>query len=112
MMISVFMPCSWLHGTSYKPKDTAPVRRRVAGARISTCALRSCVRRCQTSPRRAPGVASRGPPPPESWQQAYEQAAEFEDRRGFKLLQPAPFQDVDRVAVLPEFAQAHGLYDD
>jgi hypothetical protein len=110
MMTSVFMPCSLLHGTSCKPKYASPARRRVAGrARVLTYAVMSCVRRCSTSPRRAPGAASPGPPPPESCQQAHEQAAEFEDRHGFTLLPPAPFHDVGRVAVLPEFAQAHGL---
>ncbi|MCE3551300.1 hypothetical protein LWC33_07505 [Pseudonocardia sp. RS11V-5] len=57
----------------------------------------------------APGAAATGSAPPESWQQAYEQAAQFEDRRGFTLLQPTPFQDGERLAVLPEFARAHGL---
>lgn len=57
----------------------------------------------------APGTEATAPLPPQSWQQAYEQAAAFEDRRGFTLLAPTPFQDADRVAVLPAFAQAHGL---
>jgi osmoprotectant transport system substrate-binding protein len=57
----------------------------------------------------AGGAVTSGPPPPKSAKQAYEQAAQFEDRRGFKLLQPTPFQDADRVATLPAFAQAHGL---
>jgi osmoprotectant transport system substrate-binding protein len=57
----------------------------------------------------APGAAATGPLPPRSWQEAYSQAAQFEDRRGFTLLAPTPFQDADRVAVLPEFAKAHGL---
>jgi osmoprotectant transport system substrate-binding protein len=55
------------------------------------------------------GAVASGPPPPKSAKQAYEQAAQFEDRRGFKLLQPTPFQDADRVATLPAFARAHGL---
>jgi osmoprotectant transport system substrate-binding protein len=55
------------------------------------------------------GAVASGPPPPKSAKQAYEQAAQFEDRRGFKLLQPTPFQDADRIATLPEFARAHAL---
>jgi osmoprotectant transport system substrate-binding protein len=59
----------------------------------------------------APGGAAdrAAPPPPQSWQQAYEQAARFEDRRGFTLLQPTPFQDTDKVIVLKAFAAAHHL---
>jgi osmoprotectant transport system substrate-binding protein len=59
----------------------------------------------------APGGAAAGvaPPPPDSWQQAYEQAARFEDRRGFTLLQPTPFQNHDQIAVLKSFAAAHHL---
>jgi osmoprotectant transport system substrate-binding protein len=59
----------------------------------------------------APGGAAAGaaPAPPDSWQQAYEQAASFEDRRGFTLLQPTPFQDTDTVIVLKAFAAAHHL---
>jgi osmoprotectant transport system substrate-binding protein len=59
----------------------------------------------------APGGAAAGaaPPPPRSWQQAYEQAASFEDRRGFTLLQPTPFQDTDIVIVLKAFAAKHHL---
>jgi osmoprotectant transport system substrate-binding protein len=59
----------------------------------------------------APGGAAAGtaPPPPRSWQQAYEQAARFEDRRGFTLLQPTPFQDRDQVIVLKAFAATHRL---
>lgn len=56
------------------------------------------------------GAVASGPGPPKSAKQAYEQAAKFEDQRGFKLLQPTPFQDADRVATLPAFAQAHGLH--
>jgi osmoprotectant transport system substrate-binding protein len=55
------------------------------------------------------GAVVSGPRPPKSAKQAYEQAARFEDQRGFKLLQPTPFQDADRVATLPAFARAHGL---
>jgi osmoprotectant transport system substrate-binding protein len=59
----------------------------------------------------APGGAAAGvaPAPPTSWQQAYEQAARFEDRRGFALLQPTPFQNHDDLAVLKSFAAAHHL---
>lgn len=47
--------------------------------------------------------------PPSSAKQAYEQAAEYEDHRGFTLLDPTPFQDADRVATTPAYARAHGL---
>jgi osmoprotectant transport system substrate-binding protein len=59
----------------------------------------------------APGGAAEraAPPPPQSWQQAYEQAASFEDRRGFTLLQPTPFQDRDELIVLKTFAAKHHL---
>jgi osmoprotectant transport system substrate-binding protein len=59
----------------------------------------------------APGDAGSNvaPAPPDSWQQAYEQAARFEDRRGFTLLQPTPFQNHDQIAVLKSFAAAHHL---
>jgi osmoprotectant transport system substrate-binding protein len=59
----------------------------------------------------APGGAAAGaaPAPPQSWQQTYEQAASFEDRRGFTLLQPTPFQNHDELAVLKTFAAAHHL---
>ena len=55
------------------------------------------------------GALVSGPKPPRSAKQAYEEAAKFEDQRGFTLLQPTPFQDADRVATLPAFARAHGL---
>ena len=58
----------------------------------------------------APGTEGSAPAPPTSAKQAYEQAAQFEDRRGFRLLEPTPFQDADRVATLPAFAAAHGLH--
>jgi osmoprotectant transport system substrate-binding protein len=59
----------------------------------------------------APGGASASPKtPPRSAEAAYEQAAEFEDHRGFTLLNPTPFEDVDRVATTPAYAQAHGLH--
>jgi osmoprotectant transport system substrate-binding protein len=59
----------------------------------------------------APGGAAdrAAPPPPQSWREAYEQAASFEDRRGFTLLQPTPFQDTDKVIVLKAFAARHHL---
>src|SRR5262250_1051285 len=59
----------------------------------------------------APGGAAAGvaPPPPTSWQQTYEQAARFEDRRGFTLLQPTPFQNHDQIAVLKSFAARYHL---
>src|SRR5215831_18291398 len=59
----------------------------------------------------APGDAGGNvaPAPPTSWQQTYEQAARFEDRRGFSLLQPTPFQNHDQIAVLKSFAAAHHL---
>ena len=55
------------------------------------------------------GAAGNAPAPPQSWQQAYEQAASFEDRRGFTLLQPTPFQDHDELIVLKAFAAQHHL---
>jgi osmoprotectant transport system substrate-binding protein len=59
----------------------------------------------------APGgaAAAAAPAPPESWQQAYEQAARFEDRRGFTLLQPTPFQNHDDLAVTKAFAAKYHL---
>ncbi len=48
-------------------------------------------------------------PPPGSAEQAYEQAAAFEDSRGLALLNPTPFQDADRVATSRGFARAHEL---
>ena len=59
----------------------------------------------------APGDAGTNvaPAPPDSWQQAYEQAARFEDRRGFTLLQPTPFQNHDALAVTKAFAAKYHL---
>ena len=59
----------------------------------------------------APGTAGSNvaPAPPDSWQQAYEQAARFEDRRGFTLLQPTPFQNHDALAVTKAFAAKYHL---
>ena len=56
------------------------------------------------------GGAASATSPPKSAAQAYEEAARFEDHRGFTLLQPTPFQDADRVATLPAYAEAHGLH--
>ena len=59
----------------------------------------------------APGDAGSNvaPAPPDSWQQTYEQAARFEDRRGFTLLQPTPFQNHDALAVTKAFAAKYHL---
>ena len=59
----------------------------------------------------APGgaAAAAAPAPPHSWQQAYEQAARFEDRRGFTLLEPTPFQNHDDLAVTKAFAAKYHL---
>jgi len=57
----------------------------------------------------APGADAQANAPPGSARSAYEQAAAFEDRRGFTVLDPTPFQDADRIAVRPAFARAHGL---
>jgi osmoprotectant transport system substrate-binding protein len=59
----------------------------------------------------APGgaAAAAAPAPPDSWQQAYEQAARFEDRRGFTLLQPTPFQNHDDLAVTKAYAARYHL---
>ncbi len=48
--------------------------------------------------------------PPHSPDQAYEQAASFEDSRGFEMLDPTPFQDADRVATTVAFAKRHDLH--
>ncbi|MGI8902803.1 MAG: glycine betaine ABC transporter substrate-binding protein [Solirubrobacteraceae bacterium] len=57
----------------------------------------------------APGAPAPGQAPPRSARQAYEQAASFEDGRGFELLNPTPFQNADRLATTPALAKAHGL---
>jgi len=57
----------------------------------------------------AGGAVGTAPAPPDSWQQAYEQAARFEDRRGFTLLQPTPFQNHDDLAVTKAFAAKYHL---
>lgn len=46
---------------------------------------------------------------PTSAAQTYKEAQAFENKRGFKLLEPTPFQDADRVAVKPAYAKKHGL---
>ncbi len=56
------------------------------------------------------GAGVSGKTPPRSPQQAYEQAASFEDSRGFTMLDPTPFQDADRVATTISFAKRHGLH--
>jgi osmoprotectant transport system substrate-binding protein len=55
------------------------------------------------------GAQASAKSPPRSAKQAYEQAAQYEDRRGFTMLNPTPFQDADRVATTPAFARAHDL---
>ncbi len=58
----------------------------------------------------APGGASApAQSPPGSAKQAYEQAAAYENSRGFAMLNPTPFQDADRIATTPAFARTHGL---
>ena len=57
----------------------------------------------------AGGAVGTAPAPPDSWQQAYEQAARFEDRRGFTLLQPTPFQNHDDLAVTKAYAAKYHL---
>jgi osmoprotectant transport system substrate-binding protein len=57
----------------------------------------------------APGAPAAAPSPPSSAKGAYEQAAKYENSRGFKLLDPTPFQDADRIATTPAFARAHHL---
>lgn len=55
------------------------------------------------------GAGASAKAPPGSATQAYEQAASYEDSRGFTMLDPTPFQDADRVATTPAFARAHHL---
>ncbi len=55
------------------------------------------------------GAPASAQTPPRSAEQAYEQAASFEDKRGFKMLDPTPFENADRVATTVAFARAHGL---
>src|SRR5215831_17733809 len=57
----------------------------------------------------AGGAVGTASAPLDSWQQAYEQAARFEDRRGFTLLQPTPFQNHDQIAVTKAFAAKYHL---
>src|SRR5579875_3938190 len=46
---------------------------------------------------------------PKSAQATYQGAKQWEEKRGFDVLNPTPFQDADGVAVLKTFAQQHGL---
>jgi len=46
---------------------------------------------------------------PQSAQQTLQGATQWENERGFAVLDPTPFQDADGVAVLKDFAQQHGL---
>src|SRR5579875_519295 len=46
---------------------------------------------------------------PKSAQATYQGAKQWEEKRGFDVLNPTPFQDADGVAVLKSFAQQHGL---
>jgi osmoprotectant transport system substrate-binding protein len=57
----------------------------------------------------APGAPVAAKTPPTNAKQAYEQAAEYENSSGFKMLDPSPYQDADRVAVLPALARKYGL---
>jgi osmoprotectant transport system substrate-binding protein len=55
------------------------------------------------------GAQASAKSPPRSAKQAYEQAAQYEDSRGFTMLDPTPFEDADRIATTPAYASAHGL---
>jgi len=57
----------------------------------------------------APGAPVAAKTPPTNAKQAYEQAAEYENSSGFKMLDPSPYQDADRVAVLPALARKYGM---
>ncbi|HET6876072.1 MAG TPA: glycine betaine ABC transporter substrate-binding protein [Jatrophihabitans sp.] len=46
---------------------------------------------------------------PKSAQATYEGAKKWEEKRGFAVLNPTPFQDADGIATLKPFAQQHGL---
>jgi len=46
---------------------------------------------------------------PRSEQETYDIAKKFEDKRGYAVLDRTPFFDADGLAVLPAFAQKHGL---
>jgi osmoprotectant transport system substrate-binding protein len=46
---------------------------------------------------------------PSTAREAYRRAKAFEEKRGFTLLQPAPFSDSNALAVLPGFAKKHDL---
>jgi len=56
------------------------------------------------------GAGASAKAPPRSAKQAYEQAAQFEDSRGYMLLDPTPFEDADRIATTAAFAKRHGLH--
>jgi osmoprotectant transport system substrate-binding protein len=47
--------------------------------------------------------------PPASAQATYAAAKKFEESRGFTLLDPTPFYNSNAVAVMPDYAQQHGL---
>jgi osmoprotectant transport system substrate-binding protein len=47
--------------------------------------------------------------PPQSAQATYAAAKELEESRGLTLLDPTPFYNSNAVAVLPDYAQQHGL---
>lgn len=46
---------------------------------------------------------------PKSAQQTLQGATQWENKRGFAVLNATPFQDADGVAVLKDYAQQHGL---
>lgn len=46
---------------------------------------------------------------PRTAEQAYERAKQFEETRGFTLLEATPFTDSNALAVLPGYARRHGL---
>ncbi|MGI8696161.1 MAG: glycine betaine ABC transporter substrate-binding protein [Mycobacteriales bacterium] len=57
----------------------------------------------------APGTGGGITSTPKSAADAYHQAADFESRRGLKLLNPTPYENADRVATTPAFAKKHDL---
>lgn len=46
---------------------------------------------------------------PQSKEATYEGAKKFENKRGYEMLEPTPFQDADGLAVLKTFATKNGL---
>jgi osmoprotectant transport system substrate-binding protein len=46
---------------------------------------------------------------PKSADETYQQAKDWENQRGFELLEKTPFFDADGLAVKPEYAQKYGL---